>query len=136
MPDRAFLHSNVLIYAVGDDDARRNIADSLIALGPVVSIQVLAETAAVLRRKFQLQPSANIEILQSVLAHVQCEPLTSDIVLSALRIGERLGYAHYDSQIIAAAPAAHCDVLYSEDLQHGQVIDGTLTVVNPFATLT
>ena len=55
------------------------------------------------------------------------------MVFSALQIGERLGYAHYDSQIIAAALAAGCDVLYSEDLQHGQVIDGSLTMINPFA---
>jgi predicted nucleic acid-binding protein len=42
-------------------------------------------------------------------------------------------YAHYDSQIIAAALAAGCTVLYSEDMQHGQLIDGTLSIVNPFA---
>jgi predicted nucleic acid-binding protein len=132
MPDRAFLDSNVLIYAVGDDDARRNIADSLISLAPVISTQVLAETAAVLRRKFQVPPAMVIQILQAVLGRVQCEPLAASVVLSALQIGERLGYSHYDSQIIAAALEAGCDVLYSEDLQHGQVIDGTLTIINPF----
>lgn len=35
--------------------------------------------------------------------------------------------------VIAAALASGCTVLYSEDMQHGQLIDGTLTIVNPFA---
>jgi predicted nucleic acid-binding protein len=133
MPDKVFLDSNVLIYAVGDDDARRDVADSLIAAGPVISAQVLAETAAVLRRKFQVPPASVTKILQTVLDRVQCVPLNETIVLAALQVGERLGYAHYDGQIIAAALAAGCDVLYSEDLQHGQVIDGKLTIINPFA---
>lgn len=51
-----------------------------------------------------------------------------------MRLGERLGYSHYDSQIIAAALACDCAVLYSEDMQHGQLIDGTLTIVNPFVS--
>jgi predicted nucleic acid-binding protein len=37
----------------------------------------------------------------------------------------------FDSLIIAAALSAGCDRLYSEDLQHGQLIEG-LTIVNPF----
>ena len=130
----AFLDSNVLLYAVGDDNARRAVAESLIAQKPVVSAQVLAETAAVLRRKFLLDRTAIERILIAVLARVHCEPLSSETVLSALRWGERLGYSHYDSQIIAAALAAGCTVLYSEDMQHGQLIDGTLMIVNPFVS--
>ena len=130
----AFLDSNVLLYAVGDDDARRAVAESLIAGHPVVSAQVLAETAAVLRRKFQLERPAIEKILLAVVPRVRCEPVTSQTVLAALRWGEALGYSHYDSQIIAAALEAGCTILYSEDMQHGQLIDGRLTIVNPFVT--
>ena len=87
-----------------------------------------------LRRKFALERPAIERILQAVLVRVRCEPVVAETVLSALRLGERLGYSHYDSQIIAAALAAGCTVLYSEDMQHGQLIDGTLTIVNPFAS--
>ena len=127
-----FLDSNILIYAVGDDESRRAVAESLIAQRPVVSAQVLAETAAVLRRKFMLEHPAIEKILTAILARVSCEPLSAGTVLSALRLGERLGYSHYDSQIIAAALEAGCSVLYSEDMQHGQLIDDTLTILNPF----
>ena len=46
MPGKAFLDSNILIYAVGEDDARRAIADALIVQDAVVSAEVLAETAS------------------------------------------------------------------------------------------
>jgi predicted nucleic acid-binding protein len=47
-------------------------------------------------------------------------------------IAERYGFSVYDSMIIAAAKGAGCTTLFSEDLQHRQVIDGTLTIRNPF----
>jgi predicted nucleic acid-binding protein len=133
MPDRAFLDSNILIYAVGADDARRAIADALIVNDAVVSAQVLAETASVLGRKLHL-PAPSIErVLMSIAARVRSEPLTLETVLTAVRLSGRWGCSHYDSQIIAAALAAGCTTLYSEDMQHGQLIDGTLTIINPFA---
>ena len=132
MPGKAFIDSNILIYAVGEDDARRAIANALIVQDAMVSAQVLAETASVLGRKLQL-PALSVErILASIAARVHCEPLTTETVLAAVRLSGRLGYSHYDSQIIAAALAAGCTTLYSEDMQHGQSIDGTLTIVNPF----
>lgn len=133
MPGKAFLDSNILIYAVGEDDARRAIAGALIVNDAVVSAQVLAETAAVLGRKHHIPASSIERILVAVIARVHCEPLTSETVLAAVRLGVRLGYSHYDSQIIAAALAAGCTELYSEDMQHGELIDGTLTIINPFA---
>ena len=133
MPVKAFLDSNILIYAVGDDESRRAVADALIGQASVLSAQVLAETAAVLGRKFGLPATSIEQILSAITARVHCEPLTIDVVLAAVRLSARLGYSHYDSQIVAAALGAGCDVLYSEDMQHGQVIDGRLTIVNPFA---
>lgn len=132
MPGNAFIDSNILIYAVGEDDRRRAIADALIAQDAVVSAQVLAETASVLGRKFRLPVLSVERILVSITARVHCEPLTAETVLAAVRLSGRLGYSHYDSQVIAAAIATGCTVLYSEDMQHGQIVDGTLTIVNPF----
>jgi predicted nucleic acid-binding protein len=47
-------------------------------------------------------------------------------------IAARYGFSHYDCLIIAAAIASGCSTRYSEDLQHGQVIDSQLTICNPF----
>lgn len=134
MPGKFFLDSNILIYAVGQYEARRAAADALIVQGAVVLAQVLAETVAVLGRKLHLPGHSVERILVSIAARVHCEPVTAETVLAALRLGRLFGYSHDDSQIIAAARAADCAVLYSQDMQHGQLIDGTLTIVNPFAS--
>jgi predicted nucleic acid-binding protein len=49
-----------------------------------------------------------------------------------LNIAERYGFSFYDSLIISSALQSGCTVLYSEDMQHGQKIDGQLLISNPF----
>ena len=49
-----------------------------------------------------------------------------------LKVAERYGYAVYDAMIIASALLPGCTTLYSEDMQHGQVIDGELSIQNLF----
>jgi predicted nucleic acid-binding protein len=51
---------------------------------------------------------------------------------TGLMISRRYGYQHYDSMIIAAALEAGCERLYSEDMQHRQIINKKLQIVNPF----
>jgi predicted nucleic acid-binding protein len=60
-------------------------------------------------------------------------PLTIDTHDDALAIAQRYGFSIYDSLIIAAAIAAKCEVLYSEDLQSGQQLGRDLTIINPFS---
>jgi predicted nucleic acid-binding protein len=59
--------------------------------------------------------------------------VTPDITELAMNIGERYQINHWDALIVAAALAAGCETLYSEDLQDGQVFEERLTVKNPFA---
>jgi predicted nucleic acid-binding protein len=61
------------------------------------------------------------------------EPLTLPVHKDGLRLAERYGFAIYDSFIVAAALAAGCDTLWSEDMQDGMVVDGRLTITNPFS---
>jgi predicted nucleic acid-binding protein len=59
-------------------------------------------------------------------------PLTIETHEAGRRIAAGYGYSMFDSVIAASALEAECDTLYSEDLQDGQVIEGRLTVRNPF----
>jgi predicted nucleic acid-binding protein len=59
-------------------------------------------------------------------------PITLDTHGEALAIAERYSYRIYDALIVASALEARCAILYSEDMQDGQVIDGRLTIRNPF----
>ncbi|HWN76239.1 MAG TPA: PIN domain-containing protein [Candidatus Udaeobacter sp.] len=133
MPGKAFLDTNVLVYAVTQSDARAARAEELLIAGGVVSVQILNEFAAVARRKLQL-PWA--EVAEAVVAFlVLCPspvPITLEIHQAARTIAENLGCNIYDALVLAAALDAGCDVLYSEDFQDGQKIEGKLTVRNPF----
>jgi predicted nucleic acid-binding protein len=66
------------------------------------------------------------------LRESRLHPLLISTLLVALDIAARYGFSHYDSLIIAATLESDCMTLYSEDLQHGQVIDQRLTIINPF----
>lgn len=61
-------------------------------------------------------------------------PLTLDMHDAGVRIANKYGFQFYDAQIAAAALEAECTTLYSEDFQDGQIIEGRLTVRNPFVS--
>lgn len=50
-------------------------------------------------------------------------------------LGERYGYSYFDSLMLASALEQGCSILYSEDMQHGQILEGGLRIIDPFAGL-
>jgi predicted nucleic acid-binding protein len=135
MNDRVFFDTNVLVYVVGQKDERTALADALVADGGVVSVQVLNELVSVARRKLRMTWEEIDEALAAI--RILCPspvPLTIETHEAGLRIAAQYGYHIYDASVAAAALEAECTTLYSEDLQDGQVIDGRLTIRNPFAS--
>jgi predicted nucleic acid-binding protein len=133
MSDKAFFDTNVFVYAIIQDDPRSDHAEELIAQGGTVSVQVLSEFAAVARRKTKMPWVEIRRALDGI--KILCPdplPITLDTHGEALAIAERYGYRIYDALIVASALEARCTILYSEDMQDGQVIDGRLTIQNPF----
>jgi len=133
MPGKPFFDTNVLIYAVAENDPRNTRAEELLASGGMLSVQILNEFVAVARRKILMSWSDVREALDAF--RVLCPsplPLTIEMHEAALKIAERHGYNIYDAQVVAAALQAGCTTLYSEDLQDGQIIDQKLTIRNPF----
>lgn len=134
MPAKAFFDTNVLIYAMAENDPRAARSEQLLAAGGVISVQVLNEFASVARRKLGMTWHEVREALEAV--RVLCpNPVSLTVAThdTALRIAEEYGYGIYDALISAAALEAKCATLYSEDFQDGQVIDGKLTIRNPFS---
>jgi len=133
MSDKAFFDTNVFVYAIIQDDPRSDHAEELIAQGGTVSVQVLSEFAAVARRKTKMPWVEIRRALDGIKALCPDPlPITLDTHGEALTIAERYGYRIYDALIVASALEARCTILYSEDMQDGQVIDGGLTIRNPF----
>jgi predicted nucleic acid-binding protein len=132
MTGRAFFDTNVLIYSLGKDSRARR-AEQLLLEGGVVSVQILNEFSDVARRKIRL----SWDDLRQALREIQifCPdpvPITMDTHKHAFIIAERHDIRIYDALILASALGTNCTTLYTEDLQDGQVIDGRLTIRNPF----
>jgi predicted nucleic acid-binding protein len=127
-----FFDTNILLYLVGSDPAKADRAEALLAGGGVISVQVLNEFASVASRK-QRMPWPEIEdVLRSFRALCRVEPLTVESHDKALQLARDHAFSFYDAMIIASALGAQCDMLYTEDLQHGRRIDRTLAIRNPF----
>ncbi len=130
---RAFFDTNVLIYAVAQDDPRGSQAEELLAAGGVLSVQVLNEFVSVARRKMQMSWPDVTEALGAILDLCPSPlPITMETHQEALRIAATYGYGIYDALVVSSALESECVVLYSEDFQDGQVMDGKLTIRNPF----
>jgi predicted nucleic acid-binding protein len=127
-----FFDTSVVYYLLSADERKAERVEALLAAGGAINVQVLNEFAAVARRKSRLAWSEVRETLSVIRAACVTHPLTEDIHDRGVDIAERYGFSVYDSTNVAAAQAAGCRTLFSEDLQHRQVIDRTLTVRNPF----
>ena len=131
----SFLDSNVVVYAYSNDEPdKQTIARRLIKTpGTSISTQVLQEFCNATRNRLKGDWPAIREAFNELRRKLLVHPNTAITVAEALRIAERYGFWFYDSLIVAAALETGCTTLYSEDLQEGQVIDGTLEIRNPFA---
>ncbi|MCK9620974.1 MAG: PIN domain-containing protein [Methylobacter sp.] len=130
--DKPFLDTNVLLYLLSEDNAKADRAEAIIAAGGIISVQVLNEFASVAFRKLGMSYAEIRDVLATVRTVCQAQALTADTHERGLDIAERFGFSLYDSMIVSSAVESGCTVLYSEDMQHGQEIDGQLVVANPF----
>jgi predicted nucleic acid-binding protein len=128
-----FLDTNVLIYLYSNSEpAKRSVvASAMERLEPVVSTQVLSEFANVMIRKLASPVDAIGRAIDEITEACELVVVTPATVRAALQICARYRYAFFDSQVLAAAIAADVRMLYSEDLQHGQVVED-VRIQSPF----
>ena len=127
-----FLDSNVLVYAF-TNDPRAEKSQHLVSQHCNISVQVLNEFANVARRKLGMRWAEIGEALAAI--RTLCRnilPIDLDTHSDALRLAERYGFAIYDALIVAAALRSNCDVLWSEDMHDGLLVDGRMRIANPF----
>lgn len=129
-----FFDTNVLLYLGSSDVPKADTAETLLADGGHVSVQVLNEFASAAIRKRALSWEGIADVLGVVRTLCQVHPLTIETHDRARDMAQKYGFSFYDALIVAAALLADCGVLYSEELRSGQRIDQRLTVRNPFAT--
>jgi predicted nucleic acid-binding protein len=128
----SFFDTNVLVYVTSGDTAKAARAESIIDEGGAISVQVLNEIADVARRKMRLSWAELHELLSMFRRLLTVHPVTLETHGTGMALAERYGLSTYDAMIAAAALNAGCDTLWSEDMQHGLLLDERLRIANPF----
>jgi len=139
MTGRAFLDTNVIVYAVDGADAAKNrqarelLHQCILNEDGVVSGQVLSEFFTVATRRLDVPLSA--DEAHEVVDQVGVLPVVVvdlSLVKRAIALHKRYQVTYWDSLIIAAAERAKCDRILSEDFNPGQEYVG-IVAENPFA---
>ena len=132
-----FVDTNVLLYAVseisGEFRKRARAIEILTEADLVVSVQVLQEfyhQATRVTRVGNLTHDRALQFLEPLLL-LPIQFITTDVFLDAVNISRRFGVSYWDGAILAAARAAGCEAVYSEDMTHSQDYGG-VRVINPF----
>lgn len=139
MNDKCFLDTNIIVYLFDTSEPdKRWKAKKLFAKlqknkRGYISAQVVNEFIVITSQKITHPlPLDRVEgkllFLQGTL-HIS--PLYFETSRKAIEIRRRYRYSYWDSLIIASALESNCSILYSEDMHHGQVIEGKLTIHNP-----
>jgi predicted nucleic acid-binding protein len=127
-----FFDTDVLLYLLSADQSKADRSEALLADGGHLSVQVLNEFASVAARKLKMPWKDVREVLATIRVVCATHALTLDTHDRALSIAERHQLSFYDALIVAAALLADCTVLYSQDLQHGQIIEQKLAICDPY----
>lgn len=131
VPD-GFFDTNILLYLLSGDDAKADAAEALVGAGGHLSVQVLNEFASVATRKLGMAHAEVRDVLAPIRAICQIHALTEATHDLGMQLAQRYRLSIYDAMIAAAALIAGCTTLFSEDMQHGLVIERTLRIENPF----
>jgi len=138
MRDRVFLDTNILVYLYSVDEADKRDAsfEFVNSFDCITSIQALNEASNVWFRKHNLSKNEVVKYLDEI------EAVCEDIMLVrrktinlAMEIKDRYGYSFFDCLMLASAIEANCSLILTEDMQDGQIIDGTLKITSPFIHL-
>jgi predicted nucleic acid-binding protein len=134
--------TNVFAYAAGlgatpADRPKVALAEALLATTIegeplVVSVQVCLEFHRLLVRKGRLSESKAARLVERYTAGALIVPTDFSVVQAAFELTERHHFQTYDAVILASAARAECEILFSEDMQHGFEWQG-VRIVNPFA---
>ena len=137
MPDKVFLDSNIFVYAALDDGSSSHKHKRAIELIEnteiflVASTQVVNEFYAVLIKQ-RIDEIHIREKASEILNDMEIVSITPALLRASWKIKDKYRYSYWDSMIIASALDSECRILYSEDMQHGQIIDKDLIISNPF----
>ena len=128
---KPFIDSNIVLYLLSGEAAKADRAEEILATGGVISVQVLNEVVSVCRRKLKMPWEEIDALLLAVKTFCDIQPLTVTSHEKAVEIAKRFQLSFYDANIVASVLLSGAEVLFSEDMHSGMLIDG-IRIQNPF----
>lgn len=136
MKDRIFIDSNIFVYTQDENDInKKNKALSVIQNiikdnNGVISTQVLQEFNNVITKKLKFDKLTAKNLVETLSKSFPVQRIEVKMILKAIDISIKTQFSFWDSLILSAAIESNCNILYSEDLNAGQVIEG-IRIENP-----
>lgn len=138
-----FLDTNIFVYALLSNEPLKKqravqlLEQALASRQGCISYQVVQEFANVATRKFAQRFTSDQckQFIEAAMQPLNRVPSSPELLNAALDLQADTRYGFYDSLMLAAALQAGAEVLYSEDMQHNQLIAGTLRITNPFLSV-
>lgn len=139
--EKIFIDSNIWLYRFLVDQEpnpkeelrKRQIAISLTNLkNIIVSIQVINEICSVLKRKVDFSEIQISQLIKEFEEQCQVINITTSILKRASQLRMNYHLSFWDGLIVASALSGNVNILYSEDMQDGLIVDDQLTIINPF----
>ncbi len=137
MKDKYFFDTNVLVYMQDASDlvkqqkARSLLSTHLSNDSAVISTQCLQEFYNVLANKMKQDKIQTKQIMHSLSENIPVVQVTPTLIENGIDISINTQFSLWDSLMLSAASFAKCTVLYSEDMNDGQVVNG-VKIQNPF----
>jgi predicted nucleic acid-binding protein len=137
MKDNVFIDTNIWVYANLDDDKKKHVrAQSLLdeklhGKYIIVSTQILSEFYSAMTKNRITHDEISKKIFE-IVQNVYVAPTGLADIERTLALKEKYGYSWWDSLLLASSLEAECEILYSEDMQNGQIIEKVLVIRNPF----
>jgi len=139
MNDKVFLDTNVVIYSYSEDEPKKQeIANDILEQYNnqiIISNQVINELSNTLFRKFKLNANEVREVILELNDNFPIVNFNLQTQLKGIELKEKYKLQFYDSMILATALENGCNIVLSEDMQHNQVIENRLIIINPFKDL-
>lgn len=134
MINNVFVDSNVWLYALlkGQSEHKQHIAQHIIqSKNIIISVQIINEVCYQLYRNKTFSEEELKKLITGFYKKYQVIGLEQEILVGAADLRKNHKFSFWDSLIVACALKANCSILYSEDMQHGFMIN-QLEIINPF----
>ncbi len=135
MRDNIFFDTNIILYSYSEDEPqKREIANKLIFSQNevLISTQVINETVNILYKKFKIDTKNIIKVIEELEDIFKIVNFSINTQKYALYIKNKYNFQYYDSLILSTALENRCNIIFSEDFQHNQIIENRLKIINPF----